>query len=176
MNIPFEFKKQYEATKNFVRATEMILQKKVRIFIVSMIIAIALLIAMLMFGGILMIPFLLALAAVYVCYSNVLRVKKDIKEPKILVFQYDTFVSELDDFRDSLKFNISDYFLGNLFIHKVKTMSDVTTDDLLDKLIELEYQPILEFYSGIENEGYDKSTILEKRQEYFLSNNKKDSL
>lgn len=166
MNMPFELQKQYDATKSFVRNKEFELEKTMKVFKGTIIFAVLMLITMVFIGGVYFLLSLLALFFVGTVYSQVAKKKKELKEPAEMVEKYDTSKAVLDEFEEKLKFDISDFFLGNLFDYMVRANDEISIDDLFDKLIDLEYEPMIEFVR--ENGHLSSESLKEKRTEYFL--------
>ncbi|MFI3129310.1 MAG: hypothetical protein R3Y18_04520 [Bacillota bacterium] len=166
MNMPFELQKQYDATKSFVRNKTFELEKTMKVFKGTIIFAVLMLITMVVIGGVYFLLSLLALFFVGTVYSKVAKMKKQIKEPAEMVEKYDTSKAVLDEFEEKLKFDISDFFLGNLFDYMVRANDEISIDDLFDKLLALEYEPMIEFIS--ENSHLSFEELKQKRTEYFL--------
>ncbi len=166
MNMPFELQKQYDATKSFVTNKTFELSKTMKVFKGTIVFAILMLITMAMVGGVYFLLFLLSLFFVGTVYSQVAKKKKQIKEPAEMVKKYDASKAMLDEIEEKLKFDISDFFLVNLFDYMVRANDEISIDDLFDKLFKLEYQPMLDFVS--ENGNLASEEFKQKRTEYFL--------
>lgn len=167
MNMPFELQKQYDATKSFVRNKTFELEKTMKVFKGTIVFAALMLITMVMIGGVYFLLFLLSLFFVGTVYSQVAKARKQLKEPAEMVGKYDTSKDMLDEFEGKLKFDISDFFLVNLFDYMVRANNVVTIDDLFDKLLDLEYEPMVTFAS--DNNGMNNEEFAIKRTEYFFN-------
>ncbi|MFI3166690.1 MAG: hypothetical protein R3Y32_01085 [Bacillota bacterium] len=168
MDMPYEYKKQYDATENFVVASKKKIHFHIALLLIVTMVMITFLTLMILYEGYYFLLFLFFLAWVYVCFSKVIILKKVAREPKFLLSQFDSYALAIDEFAMSCKYPVSDYFTSNLFEYFVTINKPATTDQICDELLKLKFQPLLDFNKSIADKNYDKESVLQMRREYLF--------